>query len=85
MHAQAMACEFGPKGIHVAHVVVDGIVAGERAKAFLHGIGKAYLLTKGEDGALVPDDIAEAYWQLHVQPRSTWTQELDLRPFKEEF
>jgi NAD(P)-dependent dehydrogenase (short-subunit alcohol dehydrogenase family) len=85
IHAQAMAREFGPKGIHVAHVVIDGVVDGERAGKFGYGLGKAYLMTKGEDGALHPDAIAEAYWQLHQQHRSAWTHELDLRPFKEEF
>lgn len=83
--AQSMAREFGPKGIHVAHVVVDGMVNGDRIGTFGHGVGKALLLTKGEDGTLDPDAIAEAYWQLHQQPRSAWTHELDLRPFKEEF
>ncbi len=84
-HAQAMAREFGPEGIHVAHVVIDGVVAGDRASQFGHGLGKAYLLSKGEDGVLKPDAIAEAYWQLHCQQRSAWTHELDLRPFKEKF
>ena len=84
-HAQAMAREFGPKGIHVAHVVVDGIVNGNRAARFGFGLGKAYLMAKGDDGSLLPDAVAEAYWQLHRQHRSAWTQELDLRPFKETF
>jgi NAD(P)-dependent dehydrogenase (short-subunit alcohol dehydrogenase family) len=83
--AQAMAREFGPEGIHVAHVVIDGVVDGDRAAKFGYGVGKAYLLSKGADGALKPDAIAEAYWQLHLQDRSAWTQELDLRPFKETF
>lgn len=83
--AQSMAREFGPKGIHVAHVMVDGVVNGDRVASFGHGAGKAWLLTKGEDGSLDPDAIAEAYWQLHQQPRSAWTHELDLRPYKEEF
>lgn len=85
IHAQAFAREFGPEGIHVAHVVVDGIVDGDRAGKFGYGIGKALLFSKGEDGALHPDAVAEAYWQLHVQHRSAWTQELDLRPYKETF
>lgn len=76
--------EFGLQGIHVAHVVVDGVVAGDRAKAFGYGLGKAYPMTKGEDGSLKPDAVAEAYWQLHLQHRSAWTHELDLRPYKEE-
>ena len=83
--AQAMARECGPKGIHVAHVVVDGVVDGDRVASFGHGVGKAFLLTKGSDGALKPDAVAESYWQLHLQQRSAWTHELDLRPFKEEF
>jgi NAD(P)-dependent dehydrogenase (short-subunit alcohol dehydrogenase family) len=83
--AQSMAREFGAKGIHVAHVVVDGVVAGDRVREAGRGLGKAYLLTKGEDGALLPDAVAEAYWQLHLQPKSAWTHELDLRPYKEEF
>lgn len=85
IHAQAFAREFGPEGIHVAHVVVDGIVDGDRAGKFGYGIGKALLLSKGEDGALHPDAIAESYWQLHCQHRSAWTHELDLRPYKETF
>jgi NAD(P)-dependent dehydrogenase (short-subunit alcohol dehydrogenase family) len=84
-HAQAMAREFGPKGIHVAHVIVDGVVDGERANQFGYGLGKAYLMTKGEDGSLKPDAVAKAYWQLHLQHRSAWTHELDLRPYKETF
>ncbi|MDP2226232.1 MAG: SDR family NAD(P)-dependent oxidoreductase [Moraxellaceae bacterium] len=84
-HAQAMAREFGPKGIHVAHVVVDGLVAGDRAREFGYGAGRALLLSKGDDGALKPSAVAEAYWQLHCQHRSAWTQELDLRPCKETF
>ncbi|MGH8446924.1 MAG: SDR family NAD(P)-dependent oxidoreductase [Solimonas sp.] len=83
--AQSMAREFGPKGIHVAHVIVDGMVDGSRVKEFGNGLGKMYLLSKGADGALDPDAIAESYWQLHLQPRSVWTHELDLRPFKEPF
>lgn len=82
---QAMAREFGPQGIHVAHVVIDGVVDGARASEFGFGLGKAYLMTRGEDGALHPDAIAEQYWQLHQQHRSAWTHELDLRPYKESF
>lgn len=84
-HAQAMAREFQPKGIHVAHVVIDGLVAGDRASQFGYGLGKAYLLSRGEEGSLDPAAIAETYWQLHIQPRTAWTHELELRPFKEKF
>ena len=84
-HAQAMAREFGPHGIHVAHVVIDGVVAGDRVRRAGKGLGRAYLLSKGDDGSLKPDVIAEAYWQLHLQHRSAWTHELDLRPYAESF
>ncbi|MES2490328.1 MAG: SDR family NAD(P)-dependent oxidoreductase [Pseudomonadota bacterium] len=83
--AQAMAREFGPKGIHVAHIIVDGMVDGARVGEFGNGIGKSILLSKGTDGTLDPDAVAESYWQLHLQPRSVWTHELDLRPFCEPF
>lgn len=79
--SQTLAREFGPKGIHVAHVVIDGVIDGERVRAF----APEYLARLGEDGALNPDAIADVYFQLHGQARSTWTQELDLRPFKENF
>jgi short-subunit dehydrogenase len=80
-----LAQEVAPQGIHVAHVVIDGAVAGDRAKTALFGLGRAALLVKGEEGTLEPDTVAESYWQLHAQARGAWTQELDLRPFKEKF
>lgn len=76
---QALAREYGPQGVHVAHIIIDGLVNGERAGA-LFG---EHLAKLGPDGTLDPDDIAAAYWMLHQQPRSTWTHELDLRPFSE--
>jgi NAD(P)-dependent dehydrogenase (short-subunit alcohol dehydrogenase family) len=81
MIAQSMAREFGPQGLHVAHVIIDGGVAGDRLLTALPGVAQA----AGEDGLLDPDGIAESYWQIHRQPRSTWSQEIDLRPFKETF
>jgi NAD(P)-dependent dehydrogenase (short-subunit alcohol dehydrogenase family) len=79
--AQSLARELGPLGIHVAHVVIDGGIAGER----LESRAPQRVAEAGEDGLLDIDAIAEAYWQLHRQHRSAWTQELDLRPFKESF
>lgn len=79
MLAQALAREYGPKGVHVAHVVVDGVIDGEIVRT---RFGE-YLDKLGEDGSLSPDAIAEAFWFLHSQPRSAWTHELDLRPFCE--
>ena len=80
MISQSMAREFGPQGLHVAHVVIDGGIDGDR----LRGVLPAPLIEKlGPDGLLSIDGIAEAYWTLHRQPRAAWTQELDLRPYKE--
>lgn len=76
---QSCAREFGPQGIHVAHVVIDGAVDGER----IHSLLPALKGQRGEDGLLSPDAIAESYWHLHCQTRSAWTHELDLRPWSE--
>jgi hypothetical protein len=65
----------------VAHVVIDGGIDGER----LRNNAPQRVEQAGNDGLLQLEAIAESYWQLHVQHRSAWTQELDLRPFKEPF
>lgn len=77
--AQASARELGPEGIHVGHVVIDGGIRGEKLlSAFPDRAEKA-----GDGGLLEPDEIAEAYWGLHIQPSTAWTFELDVRPWKE--
>ena len=76
--AQSMARELGPQNIHVAHVVIDGAIDTEWIKA---NFPERY--NSGPDGILNPDHIAEVYWQLHKQPRSAWTFEMDIRPWKE--
>ena len=81
MVAQSMAREYGPSGIHVAHVVIDGGIDGER----LRGSRPEAVRERGVDGLLNIEAIAEAYWQIHRQARSAWTHEIDLRPFKEPF
>ena len=81
MISQSMAREFGVQGIHVAHAVIDGGIDGER----LRSRRPAVLQERGEDGLLGVEAIAETYWQIHRQPRSAWTQEIDLRPYKEAF
>ncbi len=77
--AQSMARELGPKGIHVAHVVVDGAIDTEFIR---ENFPERYAL-KDQDGILNPEHIAENYWYLHTQPRDAWTHELDLRPWIE--
>ncbi len=79
--AQSMARELGPQGIHVAHVIIDGAID---THFIAENFPQRYAL-KAQDGILNPDAIAESYWQLHLQHRSAWTQELDLRPWLETF
>ena len=81
MISQSMARDYGPRGLHVAHVLIDGGIDGDR----LRGAFPAMVERLGSEGLLDVDAIADNYWHLHRQPRSAWTQELDLRPFKENF
>jgi len=76
-----MAREYGPFGIHVAHAMIDGGINGDR----LRTLQPARVTEKGEAGLLGPDAIAEAYWCLHRQPATVWTQEIDLRRSGESF
>jgi NAD(P)-dependent dehydrogenase (short-subunit alcohol dehydrogenase family) len=77
--SQSMARELGPKGIHVAHVVIDGAID----TAFIQERFPDRYALKDRGGILDPDAIAEAYWNLHRQPRNAWTYEQDLRPWIE--
>jgi NAD(P)-dependent dehydrogenase (short-subunit alcohol dehydrogenase family) len=73
--AQSMARELSPQGIHVAHFVIDGgIRSATRTEA-----------ADRPDSMLDPDAIAENYWNVLQQPRSTWSWELELRPWVEKF
>ena len=73
--AQSMARELAPKGVHVAHFVIDG------------GIRSAIRQNPNDnpDSLLDPDAIAESYWHVATQPRSAWTWEVELRPWVERF
>jgi NAD(P)-dependent dehydrogenase (short-subunit alcohol dehydrogenase family) len=79
--AQSAARELGPKGIHVAHIVVDGAIDTE----FIRSQFPERYALKDEDGILNPEHIAASYVMLHHQPRDAWTHELDLRPWSEKF
>ena len=79
--AFGLARELGPQGIHVGHVVVDGVIAGDQVLERFPQIEEQL----GRDGMLAIDAIADAYWTLHGQDRTAWTLELDLRPYKERF
>jgi NAD(P)-dependent dehydrogenase (short-subunit alcohol dehydrogenase family) len=74
---QAMARELGERGIHVAHVIIDGQIDSEHVRSRSpHRPASSFL---------APDAIAETYWQLHAQHPTAWTQEIDLRPASEKF
>lgn len=75
--AQSMARELAPKGIHIAHFVIDGGIArydGARGRA-----------PREDDSLLDPDSIADTYWHVHQQHRSSWTWEIEVRPWVENF
>ena len=74
--AQSLAREFQNSGIHVCHVILDGVILSDKNQQ-----------QDGTDDATMmrPEDIAETYLSIARQPRTTWTQELDLRPINENF
>jgi len=71
--AQALAKEYGPEGLHVGHVVIDGGIAGEKI------LTRVPNLAGKEEKLISLDGLADAYWSLHRQPRQAWTFELDVR------
>jgi NAD(P)-dependent dehydrogenase (short-subunit alcohol dehydrogenase family) len=77
--AQSMARELGPQGVHVAHVVIDGAIDGVFTRENRSDVDG--LLERDE--ILKPEDIAQSFVAIHRQPRSAWTHEMDLRPWKE--
>jgi NAD(P)-dependent dehydrogenase (short-subunit alcohol dehydrogenase family) len=77
--AQSMAKELGPQGIHVAHLIVDGVIDVPR----VHETMPDLAASKGEDGLIDPKSIAATMLWLHAQPKNAWTFELNLRPYRE--
>jgi NAD(P)-dependent dehydrogenase (short-subunit alcohol dehydrogenase family) len=77
--AQSMARELWPRGIHVAHPVIDGAIDTE----FIRTNFPDHYALKDRQGIVDPDTIAQAYWQIHQQPRDAWTHETELRPWIE--
>jgi len=74
--AQSLAREFGPKGIHVSHAIIDGVIDIERTKDYKFD---------HPDAKIKPEAIADSYWYLHTQPRTCFTNELDIRPYIEKW
>lgn len=79
--AQSLAREFGPKGIHVGQVIIDGGILGEKVITSY----PQFVESVGEDGLIGLHGIAEAFMYLYKQPKNAWTHELDLRTHKENF
>ncbi len=77
--AQSMARELWPKGIHVAHPIVDGAIDTEFIR---ENFPQRYAL-KDQQGIVNPEHIADMYWQIHCQPRDAWTHETEIRPWME--
>jgi NAD(P)-dependent dehydrogenase (short-subunit alcohol dehydrogenase family) len=75
--AQSLARELSPQGLHVAHFVIDG--------AIRQGADDPRIAQRGEDGVLLPDEIASTYLHVHRQHRSAWSWEVELRPWSEKF
>ena len=79
--AQALAREYGPRGVHVGHVVVDGIIDGDIIRQHFGDLADKL----GDNGTMNVDDLAAVFWYLHTQAPSVWTFELDARPYKEQW
>ena len=75
--AQSMARELAPKGLHVAHFVIDGAIRA--------GASDPRAAGRGEDALLLPEEIAKSYLSVYRQQRSAWSWELELRPWVEKF
>ena len=82
MLCQTLNAEFGPQGVHVAHIVIDGPVNSPDTLGKLLGDKfDAFKSSKGEEGVIQPTALAETYWNLAQQPRNCWTHEIDIRPW----
>ena len=77
--AEGLSKEFGPQGVHVAHVIIDGVINGDKVNLRF----PEFADSKGQDGKLNIESIAENFLMLHKQQKSTWSFELDLRPWSE--
>jgi NAD(P)-dependent dehydrogenase (short-subunit alcohol dehydrogenase family) len=82
--AQSAARELGPKGLHVAHLIIDaGVDTAWVRERIRERAGEAGLADLKPDQLMRPEAVAEAYWALHLQPRDAWTFEQEIRPYAE--
>ncbi|KAF9682359.1 hypothetical protein SADUNF_Sadunf05G0100800 [Salix dunnii] len=82
--SQCLASEFQSQGVHVAHVIIDGVIGPPRGPSSSQRTSAGEQQQQGMSGSgemtMDPDSLAQTYWHLHVQDRTAWTQEIDLRP-----
>ncbi|XP_050204554.1 uncharacterized protein LOC126654661 [Mercurialis annua] len=86
--SQCLAREFQPLGVHIAHVIIDGVLgppsrwasSSQRTSAGEQQQEHTTRRASGGVELMDPDSVALTYWHLHVQHRTAWTQEIDLRP-----
>ncbi|CAI8609242.1 unnamed protein product [Vicia faba] len=75
--SQCLAKEFQPQGVHIAHIIIDGLIGPPNR---CRGPSAATTTSRGGgEGVMDPDALAQTYWHLHVQDRNAWTQEIDVR------
>jgi len=77
--AQSMARELGPQGIHVGHMVIDGVIDTDATRELFPD----WFEQRPEDAILQPEQLADIYWMLHTQPRAAWSFEIDVRSYLE--
>ncbi|CAN8097596.1 unnamed protein product [Discula destructiva] len=73
----SIAREFASKGVHVAHAIIDGIIDTPRAREYFPDLAP--------EAKISPEGIADSYWNLHTQPKTTFTNEIDIRPMLEKW
>ena len=87
MLCQSLNAEFSEKGIHIAHIVIDGMVDAPDTLGKVLGpeLYQKLRETKGmeNDGLVLPENVADTYFHLYKQHRSTWTHEIDIRAFSD--
>lgn len=93
--SQSVAREFAPKGVHVAHAIIDGVIDIPRTKEWLKDQPpEAKISAEGVSSVSIiiyhqattdKIQIADAYWNLHIQPKTAFTNEIDIRPMLEKW
>ena len=79
--AQSLSQEVSSHSIHISHVVIDGLIENNNTKKLF----PKEFEKRPSEGLLKPKDIAELYWQIHLQPKSSWSFETDIRPYSEKW